>query len=78
MGIIEDLTGGTNNNNNKKSNKKTYSIFVQFDEDAPLILKTNIDNNKPFIFQLDVLDHRTIQIECPITKKVVKIFTEND
>lgn len=79
MGLIEDLTGGLNNDSGDgNNNSNTYSIYVQFDEDEPLVLKTNIDISKPFVLQLDNKENSFIEISCPKTNKTVKIFTQND
>lgn len=77
MGLIDDLIGGNSFDKNKSHNG-TYNIYIQFDEDKPLILYENIEDKKVVTLIFDKTDGGNLNIQCPKTGKKVRIFSKNN
>lgn len=81
--FLDRLTGGYYQNKRKQDEerlKNTYSVFMQFDDDKPILMHDNIDNENKVIFEVHVdkeKDQNTfIEFKCKNTGKIFKVFTK--
>lgn len=75
MGLIDDLIGGKKH---EPQENNTYNVYIQFDEDKPLILFDNIEQEDSVTLVFDNTHEGHMNIKCPKTGKQIKIFSKNN
>lgn len=73
--MLDKLKQGSNENKNENTN---YTVYVQFDEDAPLILSEIESTEYNFEIVLNPDGNNMIVIKDDKTKKQIKIFALKD